>query len=211
MIDIIIPSCKNIDDCKEQIENIKKTRKSKGQLIFTGLKDSAAKNRNFGLKKARSKIIIMVDDDIRGFFDGWDETLCELLIEYPRYKFISPELTAPDGGHTPMQGRIIKSSSKILYTATENIIPLACVIFRRDKKIFFDEEYVGSGFEDTDFLKQYEEKYHMWNGITNKVKLIHLNEAKNQRGHNNEIWKKNYNHFCNKWDKEQKITNIVKL
>ena len=68
------------------------------------------------------------------------------------------------------------------------IMITACCAFRKTA-LRFDENYTGSGYEDTDFCKQQGGKFF----VTNKVKMIHRNE------HKNPFDVKNGKYFKEKW------------
>ncbi len=199
-IDIIIPSFKKTKDYKE-IDNIELTRESDGEIIFTGLRKSAAKNRNYGLKKSNAKIIIMIDDDITGFYKGWDIDLTNSLINNYEIVMISARLMNSDGtlGHM-MLSKELKPQyydlSNDFFEVKRKRLPTACIAIRRNE-LRFDKKFIGSGFEDDDYCKQLALEY--TNGkfiINNKCKLIHLNEKKNQL---DKYWKKNKKYFEKKW------------
>jgi len=185
-LDIIIPSFKNIVDCMEQIEQIKKTRRTSGRLIFTGLKDSASVNRNWGLEMASkfgfaSGLVLSIDDDVRNFFDGFDLKLAEDFIANESVAFmISARLLNKDESFQNVNGDN-KNYSGNLVRSLRDVCPSACIIFRSEPDIRFFTGYLGSSWEDSDICMQYKKKYpHKGVFFSNGCKLIHLNEAKNQ-------------------------------
>lgn len=198
-IDIIIPSCKTEYECRGQLDQIKITRKTKGDIIFTGLKESASKNRNYGLEQSSSDIVIMLDDDIIGFYEGWDLDLIKYL-DPIKCRFIAGRLLDTNSQLGPMNGVIRSLDHLDYYKADGNEVPTAvCAFYKED--IRFDENYIGSGFEDTDYCRQIMKKYPESEvRINNICKLIHTHEMKNQSGkymiHNKE-------YFCNKWSCEK--------
>jgi glycosyltransferase involved in cell wall biosynthesis len=156
-LSICIPTFKKNE---KQIKDIRRT--SNAEVVVSDQEGSAAFNRNYCLEKAKGDIIIMVDDDITGFFPGWDEVLIKPL-EDPSVSIVSARLNTP-----------------MMYDGTEfNIVPSACIAFRKTG-IRFDENFVG-GFEDTDFCKQMEQAHPSKHTVINEeCKLIHLNEKKRQ-------------------------------
>lgn len=195
-VDIIIPSCKIQSECSELIRSIYETRTTEGSIIFTGLRDSAAKNRNKGLNLAMAPIVIMVDDDICGLFKGWDSILVEDLESRKEdVCLMSAIFLGKDGkpqlinGHNPDRDTPIVLSQK-------GRIATPCICFRKDQTRF-DENFIGSGWEDDDFSLVYRKN----NGnkaiaFSNRCQLIHNNEMKNQKG---KFWEHNMRHFRNKW------------
>lgn len=193
-VDIIIPSYKKLPDIQTQYDNILATRKSTGNLIFTGLPASAAANRNAGLVKASTDIVIMLDDDMDGFYPDWDTQLIAPLLTDPTLKILSARLLKPDGtlGHTCSDNYDV--TVPIVYLKNRRV-PTACIAFYNDG-LRFDEGYVGSGFEDSDFCYQIIQKYPEGSAaINNGCRLIHINEAKNQTPH----WNTNWSYFRRKW------------
>ena len=201
-IDIIIPSIKKFKEYKE-ISNIKSTRKSCGNIIFTGLRKSAAKNRNYGLDKSKAEIIIMIDDDITGFYYGWDIDLTKPLVEDKEIVMISSRLLNSDGtiGHMMLP----KEKGPEYYDLSKDIIEIkrkrlltACIAIRKNN-LRYDEKFIGSGFEDDDYCKRLAIEYPYGKFlINNKCKIIHLNERKNQL---DKYWRKNQKYFIKKWGK----------
>jgi hypothetical protein len=192
--DILIPSYKPIAEGMEMIKQIENTRTTRGMVFYSAHKGSAAENRNQCLDVAKETIVIMLDDDIEGFYKGWDEDLIKPLIEDTLVIGVSARLMNLDG--TPA------------YTMVENYdleTPLifspkmqtACCAFR-NTDLRFDENFIGSGFEDDDYCRQLLRKYgpDKLFATVNACKIIHRNEAKNQGG---AYWEHNQKHFNRKW------------
>jgi len=196
MIDIIIPTNKSKKDLRLFLKNLKlSVDVTKFNIIATCFNVSAATNRNYGLvKSGLNNIVIMCDDDILNFYPGWAESLVKPL-ENKNVIMVSARLVNKD--NTPAVMMNIKPDfSKKVIEVKERMLPSACIAFRNDGTKF-DEAYEGAGFEDTDFCMQLNEKYP--NGkfvIKNTVKLLHLNEMKNQL---NGQLQKNKQYFEKKW------------
>ena len=71
MIDIIIPTCKSYHEVAEQVREMIVTSGVVFRIAPTCRDASSAFNRNVGLEGAESDIVIMVDDDIECFPQGW--------------------------------------------------------------------------------------------------------------------------------------------
>jgi glycosyltransferase involved in cell wall biosynthesis len=81
MISICIAT--NKKDVQKQIDDIKSTITHKDVEVFASCQDGfPALNRNYCLDKAKGDIIIMLDDDISGFFKGWDKVLILWRLDY---------------------------------------------------------------------------------------------------------------------------------
>lgn len=190
MIDIIIPTYKPIKKLKNFLSKLAESISDNYNIITTCFPVSAATNRNYGLNEATSDIVIMIDDDIKGFFPGWADKLLEPLED--KNVVMSSARLMHSKTKTGLMMSIIPDLSGKYQTETieygsplKNIIPIrllpsACVAFRRND-FRFDEAYLGAGYEDTDACMQLNEKYP--NGvyvINNEVKIIHRNEMKQQ-------------------------------
>lgn len=201
MIDIIMPTLKTCGDMEEVIRIIEATTLFDHRLIVTGQEVSASKNRNYGLEAVTSEIIIMVDDDIRGYYRGWNADLLEPL-KYKDVIMVSARLMRVDGGLAPNCAGNFDDSQDFIYIerGRDNCLPSAAIAFR-NVGARFDENFKGSGWEDTDFCWQLAEKRPDAKFvINNRCKLTHLLEQKNQFGKNNEIDNHNKEYFYKKWN-----------
>lgn len=193
--DIIIPTFRSTDEIARLIGVIG-MYSPECTIIPTCLKGSAAHNRNAGLDASTSDIVIMCDDDTDGFYRGWWRDLIRPLFEDRSIIYISARLINRNGTQAPMMHNNPREDLPVVdckYT------PSACVAFWRDGTMF-DEGYIGSGFEDTDFCDQLRTKNP--NGrivINNRCRIIHFNEQKNQHG---EYWQKNEKRYREKWEKK---------
>lgn len=188
MVDIIIPSIKDINDIYPLLSEIAKTSPS-CRVIPECNKASASINRNRGLNNAMSDIVIMVDDDISGFYSGWINDLIEPLSDNS-IMFVSARLVTNDGKLATMVCPSSDIDSNVVDVAH---VPSAACAFRKTE-LRFCEEYLGSGFEDTHFILAMKKiSIPQRVVINNKCKLIHANEQKNQGvnfGHNSKVFSK---------------------
>jgi glycosyltransferase involved in cell wall biosynthesis len=194
MITICIPTYKTEQETRKQIEDIKSSVSSSPVEIFASCQDgSAAHNRNYCLNKAKGEIIIMLDDDITGFFPGWDKILIKPLLEDNLVSIVSARLINKDGTPSDMMYDNQKYEPGY-YPSLCKIVPAACIALKKTS-MRFDENFAGSGFEDTDFCKQmafaFPKKHTI---INNDCKLIHVNERKNQ-----DSMRTNRRYFVSKW------------
>lgn len=194
-VDVIIPTCKEKHELVSQYKDILDTKLTPGDIIYTCTKASAAINRNIGLNATTSNIVIMIDDDIEGFFPGWDLELIRPINEVTDTFMSAARLFNPNGSIQVTLGTERMPLTPPFIDAEHKQILSACIAFIKTE-LRFDENYIGSGFEDTDFCKQMVRKFP--NGriiVNNMCKLIHRNERKNQLSNNN----KNYEYFLSKW------------
>lgn len=195
-ISFIIPTHRPFHFVEKQVEEMQRTISLPGELIVTCSSGSAAYNRNIGLNRAKHDLILMVDDDMTGFYPGWDNDLINPMLADRSIVMISARLLKKDG--TPgvtMSGNY--DMSKDLVPSLNGYLPTACVAFWKSD-LRFDETFIGSGFEDTDFCCFMRRKYPQGKFFNNnKCKLIHLNEMKNQ--HDGDIWDRNQKYYISKW------------
>ncbi|MFW6272475.1 MAG: glycosyltransferase family 2 protein, partial [bacterium] len=191
-IDIVIPTIK-----KEFDENIKKQIKEidsntdNVNIIVTGLKASAASNRNYGLSKVKSDIVVMMDDDMTGFYPNWLNDLIDIFNIDENCHLVSARLLTTQKTFGHMTGNCNDFTTPYAFVSSKQV-PTACIAFKNDETRF-DINYIGSGFEDNDFCLQLSDKYPRGTVyISNKCKLIHINEMKNQKGF---YWQINHDYF----------------
>lgn len=156
---------------------------------------SASVNRNACINEAirRQEVdrIIMVDDDMRGFYKGWCDAMVAPL-EDPLVSAVSARLITKDGAPGFMMGMEGKTDTEGLIEV--NKMPSACIAFRVQDYISFCEEFKGSGFEDLYWCWQHKKRNPEMKFIVNAdCKLIHLNEQKNQSvndAHNRAVYER---------------------
>lgn len=202
-IDILIPTCKTFNQIQSQIEEIERNTPEPHRIIVTCLETSAAINRNFAHANAESDIVVMLDDDITGFYPNWLSDLIRPLYYSEVIKLVSARYLKIDGktlAHT-MSGNYSLSEDCVFVDKS----PTACFVYRKKEldalvgfhtksSLPFDEKFLGSGWEDDalcwDLLKRFP---HTKFVINNKCKLVHINEMKNQ--HENNTFEINKTYF----------------
>lgn len=178
--DILIPTCKDDWELCEQIgELLQSDRDIDGdRIIYSCLKASASVNRNKCLDLARSEIVVMIDDDMAGFFPGWVDVLVAPLINDPDVMMTSARLLNEDGSIGPMMGDVKNYTSP---TVVVPLAPSACIAFRNDGTRF-NEEMLGSQWEDTSFIFRLKAKYPKGKIVVcNECRLIHKHEMKGSK------------------------------
>lgn len=190
MYNIVIPTYKQMLEVLSQTSEIRLNTPEKHEIIASCNNQSAAKNRNWVHSQAKSDIIIMMDDDIAGFYPGWLSTLIKPLNEDTNVRLVSARLMKPNGSFAGMMTSKCKTDSRLELVPR---IPTACFAYRKsdldaliafhnDTSLPFDEEFKGSGWEDNalchDLYMRFPNAKIM---INNECKLIHLNEEKEQK------------------------------
>jgi len=189
-IDILIPSCKDISIVEPLAKSIKETTNNDNcNFIYTADKVSAPVNRNACMwqsAKTQAEYVIMIDDDIEGFYFGWESDLLTPLQD-KNIILSTPWLWGKSG-----RCAIYTSGAKS-YTNTNTGATISCrtpttsavMAFRKADVITagmrFDEDFVGSGYEDTLFMSMLLHKYNTkYFAIAESCKLTHRNERKCQ-------------------------------
>ena len=197
-ITVAVPTLKTI----EQLQDIKKELEStvdlsNTEILFSCQNASASINRNWVLSHAKGDLIIMVDDDMKGFFPGWIDLLIKPF-EDINVVMSSARLMTKDGNLGFMiglnQGTQIQNGN--LIDIKSKVVPSACICIRKNESRY-DENFIGCGFEDTDYCIRLCQEYP--NGkiiVVDNCRLIHLQEMKNETG---VFWNKNRETFFSKW------------
>jgi len=183
MIDVIIPTCKTQPEIAALAAEIVRTAGCSIHGSATCQPVSAAANRNWGLDRVQHDdlCVIMVDDDVCEFPEGWARKLWATLMDKDDRTgcmMVSARLLNPDRTPGPMTGEPPPTTDAGWTVAKR--LPTACIAFRNDG-LRFDENFVGSGFEDDDFCAQLRERYPDGTFLINEdVRVVHRNEMKNQ-------------------------------
>ncbi len=197
---IVIPTCKKSEEIEPLIREIRQFTPEQIEIFASCCDNSAAYNRNVCLARVKfGELVIMMDDDITGFFPSWYEKLIM------PFSYISDVLVS--------SARLIKRNGKFAHNSSDDYtdnkdfvvvetkrVPTACIAFV-NHGVTFDESFIGSGFEDDDFCRQL--TYLFPNGkfvINNLVKLIHLNNMTNQKG---VFWEHNKTYYLSKWGRQE--------
>jgi len=194
---ILIPTYRAHYDLADMIDSIYDTA-GDVEVIASCIEGSASQNRNECLRHlAMDEIAVMLDDDIRGFYDGWLEELTEPMRTVPDCLAVSARLLKPTGEFAQTCSRRMERWPELLPVVPNrvSVMPTAAIAFRFVGAMF-DENFRGSGFEDGDwFLASLALRPTMRCYQSNVCRLIHLNEQKNQREH----WIYNRDYIRQKW------------
>lgn len=208
MISITIPTLKDNSDQLEELRPYLTSVHGPVELVVVTKQQSAAKNRNLCLDRASYDLIVMMDDDVYGFHEGWLDELVRPIIESPNtYSIISARFRNPLTG--VYQGTLGDCGKRkpfgdlqiaIQSRATRlQLVCSACIAFRKSAGIRFDEEYDGAVYEDTDFCMQMRVKYPQRNiAFNNQCVLEHRCEQKRRWDANGTV-ASNRAYFARKW------------
>lgn len=194
-ISIIVPTCRSEAEVAALVAEINRRSTGEFEVIATCRQGSASHNRNVGLEAARYDVVIMIDDDIRDLTYGWNQRLARTLHIDSNVMVVSARLLKPDGqlGHLMGNAPVIAGQATV---AAERKLATACVAFRKTN-IRFDENFIGSGFEDDDYCYQLRQQNPAAKFVVdNAVLVTHLNEMKNQKG---SYFEHNKRYITQKW------------
>lgn len=194
-IDMIVPTRKSLGELRGLVREACETSGLHAMCVLvTGQDGSAAVNRNYGLDRAESNVVLMVDDDVEGFPNGWARRLIAALRENTHAIMVSARLMQPDGQPGIMVG-FPPLRTQGVHIVKRRELPTACVAIYNDG-LRFDERYRGSGFEDNDFCRQLRAAFPTAVFLVHEgVRVIHRNEMKGQA----ENWRQNLAEFRKKW------------
>lgn len=202
MIDLIFVTYRLRDEVEQRLSDILH-HSPDCRLIFTGLAASASVNRNHGLDQVESEIIIMMDDDMDGFYPGWVEDLVAPLRSDSTVLLASARLLNADGTAGPCIGAYGLPSSGVVAATKSDYngwrrLPTACIAFRKcAADIRFDENFIGSGYEDLDWMNRLNAGFPGTTMVlNNNCRLIHHNEEKRQGG---KYFEYNKQHYLSNW------------
>lgn len=194
---ILIPTCRPKSELAPMLAAIASTT-TDCHVIVSGLQASASVNRNRCLEcVAVGEVAIMLDDDIEGFYAGWVDDLLSSM-EDPQVVAASARLLNPDGSFGQTCSRCYDATPSQIEIKSNGwcVIPTAAIAFRHTGHRY-EERYVGSGFEDSDYWAQILRDIPTAKFLQNNVcRLVHRNEMKNQGGNN---WVHNKMLYCQRW------------
>lgn len=201
-ISVTIPTLKSRDQIQPLIEELlRNVDITRMEVIASCIKQSAAHNRNWCIDNAKGKYVIMVDDDMTGFYPGWVDDLLKPLMEAPeKFNVVSARLLTKDKKQGPQLGGDnyipTQDIQVCMHPVVNNIVCSAAIAFIKEDGIRFDvENFQFACYEDTDFCMSYMKKFPQRNVvINNRCKLIHLGESKGRN-----TWQQNKDNFAKKW------------
>lgn len=203
-VDIVIPTCKSYDSIRDLIDEIERSTPEQHRIIATCQMVSASKNRNYALKASLSEIIVMMDDDMTGFYPGWLSTLIEPMIKDASILVCSSRLLSVNKIPCQMMGGNAIPKDNGVYDAENKRVATACIAIRRND-VLFDEGFIGSGYEDTCYMRDVASKYPDCRIVVNNdCRLIHNNEEKNQGG---KYFEHNKAYYLSRWPDDEAVKN----
>ena len=211
-IDVILVTHKPKEEVQKNIDELEANTPETHRLIATCQPLSASQNRNYGLSWANSEVFVMLDDDITGFYEGWLTDMVAPFKELNNVIVSSARLLNPNRTTAHAMG-CMKCINKEGICEAERFsyknyyrVPTSCITVKNmGGTVKFDEKFVGSGYEDTDWMNQVNITYpNSIMTVNNNCRLIHLNEEKGQGGAN---FEHNKAHYLSKYPDDQTVIN----
>ena len=148
-VSVIIPAYEDKPVLRRAIWSICQTVDVPAQLVVAMERQSVAKNRNAGLARARHDLVAFLDDDVL-LPAGWLSKMAAVLLEDETIGVVAARMTGPAG--EPQNDLASVRPDEI-----RNCVPPGtCFLYSRSRLegCGFDETYVRSQWEDTDFMFQ---------------------------------------------------------
>ncbi len=203
MIDVIIPTQSRPELLQDLVERIKATADYPHRVVYTGKEVSAAANRNLGLLRSGGDQVVMLDDDVTPLSLGWLQVIAEALAR-PEVVMVSAQLyDLPFEGSYRRPGYMtgLQDWGGVPKGSGETVVPTkrlltACCAFK-PCGLWFDEGYVGSGFEDTDYCNQL--ALARPDGVFLICHDAHVEHRNHQRNQTGQFWGHNKARYESKW------------
>ncbi len=146
-VSVIIPALEECARLQRAIASVRATADLPYQLVVSRARQCVAKNRNAGLSRATQDLVAFLDDDVV-LAPGWMSRLASALEQHADIGAASAHLVFPDG--SPQSRRPALAPGELW----EVTIPGTCFMYSRARvgDTRFDERYVGSQWEDTDWM-----------------------------------------------------------
>ena len=175
---ILVPTCKPKSELGDFLKELANNTPGDVPIIMSHLPVSAATNRNFCLLHCKTEYAIMIDDDMTGFFPRWTELMLEPFNALDSVAMVSARLMR-SSTEVGVMMNIPFDAAATWQVVKNRFLPSACIAFRNDG-CRFDENFIGSSWEDTDFCVTLQRKYPYGLFIINdQARLIHKNDQKN--------------------------------
>jgi hypothetical protein len=187
-ISVLIPSLADGPRLRRAIWSVHQTTDLPFQVVAAPAGHGVAANRNLCLSLAREELVAFVDDDVLLPL-GWASRLAAVLLREPSVGAVSASLLFPDGRP---QMRRHPLPAGVLWDTTP---PGTCFAYSRARAgdARFDEGYLGSQWEDTDW---------MWTLARRELRTVVTGDVRAAHDHvaREHPWlEHNARRFCGRW------------
>ncbi len=199
-VDVVLPVWSDSDHLRRTLWSIRRTADLPYSLIVSCARRSVAENRNAGLDRGRHDVTFFLDDDVL-LPPHWMSRLLSVLARRDDLGAVGPHLTFPNGA--PQTRRPDLAPGELW----EVTIPGTVFVYsrRRVGDPRFDEAYLGSQWEDTDWMWQLRDRGFS-TALTGDVHVLHEHAAKVNR------WlEENMRTFHEKWGRLPAEDDIVAI
>ena len=197
---VIIPAYDDSDRLRRLLWMIEQTADMPVELIVACAKQCVAKNRNAGLDRASHDLTFFMDDDVM-LPPHWMSRLTAVLRSADDIGAASAHLIFPNGAPQTRRADLAPGES------WEVTIPGTCFAYSRQRvgDQRFDEEYIGSQWEDTDWMWTIQ-RLGLRTVMTGDVQVLHDHVLKESQ------WlRHNGARFLGKWGKLPDADDIASV
>jgi glycosyltransferase involved in cell wall biosynthesis len=199
-VSIVIPAYEDKPVLRRAIWSITQTVDLPVQLVVAMARQSVARNRNDGLARAKHDLVVFMDDDVL-LPAHWLSQLAAVLLADESIGVVSARMTGPAGEPQNDLARLRPGEVR------DCIPPGTCFLYSRSRVrgCRFDDRYVRSQWEDSDFMLQV-----LQAGLrcvaTGSVTVLHENHLTRAT---DESWVENRKYFFSKWPRFEAIRDQV--
>jgi GT2 family glycosyltransferase len=146
-VSVIIPAYADTPWLRRALWSLRETADCPHEIIVACARQCVAKNRNAGLARARHDLVAFLDDDVL-LPAQWMSRLAAVLAARPDAGAVTGLLQFADGAPQCCRHDLRPGE---LWQVT---IPGTCFLYSRERvgDLRFDEAYLGSQWEDTDWM-----------------------------------------------------------
>jgi glycosyltransferase involved in cell wall biosynthesis len=149
-IDIVFTVWKETACTQDSLMTLLRNTTQPFNIIIVSGDESVAVNGNIGFERCKSPVIASVDDDVY-VPKGWLERLVGTLTSIPEAAVVAPRIDGPSGLPSPNSTSDMRNAE--LRQAMPHFISGCCFVAENNPLFRYDEQYRGSGWEDTDFFR----------------------------------------------------------
>lgn len=191
-VSILIRSIGYSSYLSRTIDSILKTARGNYEIIVAPRQMSAASNSNNLMSLANNDTVILMDEDLEFIDHGWDIEMINTLNREDKWGVVAPQILDRNGrkiGPKHIEGQITVGGE----------MWGAILCFNKQDGVRYDENYIKTIFDDTDFLYQYLKSGRLL--VSNgSVKVKHMRPC--SRDSRPDWFKINMHYFNEKWRKK---------
>jgi glycosyltransferase involved in cell wall biosynthesis len=183
-VDIVFTIWRETSTTQRSLLQLYRNTRQPCSIIVVSADGSVAQNSNAGFDRCRSEIIASVDDDVY-VPPGWLDRLVETLQAHPDAGAVGPKIL----GSTGLPNLNGNGADTMLWCprgevkqAAPHFVSGCCFVMRAADGYRYSEEFIGSGWEDTDLFRQmHADGKALW--VDGRVEVEHLSRKLNNSDH----------------------------